>query len=169
MKQGQDTRSQADLWVAWVRLAAVPFALVEVGALTKGYPEDYKTWAWAATGVLAAGAVVLMVLARLELGERGRRAAGFAAITFDLGIVTAYIFIFMFEEGTPIRMLLFVPLVEAALRYGLRGGLLLPTASVPVLALAEWFRVERFADGPYVVDHITFPLGMLLLTGAIVG
>jgi signal transduction histidine kinase len=164
-----DTRSRADVWIAWIRIAAVPFALVEIGAISSGYPEGYKTWAWIATGVLAVGAAVFMALARMELGEARRRVAGFAALTFDLGVVAAFVFIFMFEEGTPIRMLLFLPLVEAALRYGLRGGLLLPFAAGPILALAEWFRVDRFTDGAYDVDHVTFPVGILFLTGAIVG
>jgi signal transduction histidine kinase len=164
-----DSRRQAEVWIAWIRLAAVPFALVEVGAISTGFPEGYRTWAWVVTGVLSVGALAFMALARVELDVRARAAVGFAALAFDLAVVAGFIFIFMFEEGTPIRMLLFLPLVEAALRYGLRGGLALPVASIPILVLAEWFRVDRFGDGEIVSDHVTFPLGILLMTGAIVG
>ena len=29
-------------WIAWVRLAAVPFAVVEVGLLSTDYPSGYE-------------------------------------------------------------------------------------------------------------------------------
>jgi signal transduction histidine kinase len=169
MTNRTERRAQADLWVAWVRLAAVPFAVVEVGVVSPDYPEGHQTWAWIATAVLGVGAIVLFWLARAELDDRARFLAGFAALAFDLAIVGAFVFVFTFEEGTPIRQLLFLPVVEGALRFGLRGGLLVPLAAVPILAGAEWFRVDRFAEGGFVLDHVTFPFGVLLITGAIVG
>jgi signal transduction histidine kinase len=169
MTNRTERRTHADLWIAWVRLAAVPFAVVEIGAISTDYPEGYKTWAWIATGVLGVGAIVLFWLTRTELDDRARFAVGVAALAFDLAIVGAFVFVFTFEEGTPIRQLLFLPVVEGALRFGLRGGLVVPLAAVPILAVAEWFRVDRFAEGSFVLDHVTFPLGVLLMTGAIVG
>jgi signal transduction histidine kinase len=165
----QERRVNAELLIAWIRLAAVPFAIVEGSVISTDFPAGYANWAWIATGALALAAVVFLWLAQKALDDRARTVVGLSALAFDLAIVGVFIFIFMFEEGTPIRMLLFLPLVEAALRFGLLGGLLLPVAAVPILGLAEWFRVDRFTDGPYAVDHITFPLGIMLMTGAIVG
>ena len=65
-----DLRSQADLWIGWIRVGAVPFAFVEVGVVSTGFSEGYATWAWIARCVLAAGAAVFMALARMELSEK---------------------------------------------------------------------------------------------------
>jgi signal transduction histidine kinase len=153
--------------MAWVRLAAVPFALLEVLVLRDGYPADYKTWALALTGVLAVGAAVLLVLAyRAPRSEW--RLIGFGALLFDSAIAYGYIFVFAFEPGT-IRQLVFIPLVEAALLYGVRGGLVVPLFSAAALALHEWWRLERFDSGGYELDHITFPVGVQLIVGVVVG
>ena len=53
--------NETERWIAWVRLAAVPFAIVEVGLLSTDYPPGYENWAWATTALLAVGAVVLFL------------------------------------------------------------------------------------------------------------
>ena len=152
--------------MSWVRLAAVPFAVLEVAFLKEGYPPGYEAWAFAITAGLAVGAVALLVLA-YRAPRRAWHAIGFAALAFDFAIVYAYIAVFEFEPGT-IRQLVFIPLVEAAMRYGLRGGLIAPLVSAAALALLEWWRVLRF-DVDYDVDNITFPVGIQLILGAVIG
>jgi signal transduction histidine kinase len=159
--------SKPEVWMAWVRLAAVPFALLEVLVFRDGYPAGYQAWALALTGVLAIGAAILLVLA-YRAPPSAWRLIGFGALLFDSAMAYGYIFVFAFEPGT-IRQLVFIPLVEAALRYGLRGGLVVPLVSAAPLALYEWLRLERFDSGGYDVDAITFPLGVQLILGAVVG
>jgi len=53
--------TETERWIAWARLAAVPFAIVEVGLLSTDYPPGYENWAWATTALLAVGAVVLFL------------------------------------------------------------------------------------------------------------
>src|SRR5438552_17884627 len=86
-------------------------------------------------------------------------------------IVTAFVFIYQYEIGSPVNQLFFVLLIEAAVRYGIRGGLLMPLAIVPLLAVAEWWRETKFDNPPhgYQPDHVVFPWGLLTLTGMIVG
>jgi hypothetical protein len=52
-----DRLRETERWIAWVRLAAVPFAIVEVGLLSTDYPPGYEGWAWATTGLLAVAGV----------------------------------------------------------------------------------------------------------------
>ena len=59
--------------------------------------------------------------------------------------------------------------MEAALRYGLVGGLAMPLAQIPILVATEWWRSDHFAPPAFTVDHITFPLGLQLAMGAIIG
>jgi signal transduction histidine kinase len=158
-------------WIAWVRLAAVPFAIVEVAVLSTDYPPGYETWAWATTGVLAIAGVGFFLLSRADEFARAPRRIGLLAITIDTVIVTGFVLIYQYEIGSPVNQLFFVLLVEAAVRYGIRGGLLMPLAIVPLLAVAEWWRESKFDNPPhgYQPDHVVFPWGLLTLTGMIVG
>ena len=77
--------------------------------------------------------------------------------------------IFSFEQASPIRQVMYLPLVEAALRYGIVGALALTAASAPVMAGYEWLRSDRFAPHRYRVDYVTLQLGLEVLMGLIVG
>jgi signal transduction histidine kinase len=157
-----------DSWIAWVRLAAVPFAAAQV-LVTPAYPDGYELWAWVATAVLATGAVVIFFLTRLPHSLPRRHLLGAASLAFDIGVVAAFGLVYSFEEGTPIRQILYLPLIEGALRYGLAGGLCIPIAQLPVLIVFEWFRTHRFGGEAFDVDHVTFPLGLQLIMGLVVG
>jgi signal transduction histidine kinase len=158
-----------EIWMAWVRLFAVPFALLEVGVFKESYPPGYQRWAWAVTGMLALGAVAFLWLAYRVRSRSAWRPIGFAALAFDSAVVYGYILVFAFEPGTPIRQLVFIPLIEAALRYGLRGGVGLPIFSAAALALTEWFREVHFPPQEFDIDRITFPVGVQLILGVTVG
>ncbi|TMM05669.1 MAG: HAMP domain-containing histidine kinase [Actinobacteria bacterium] len=162
---------ETERWIAWVRLAAVPFAIVEVGLLSTDYPPGYESWAWATTGLLAVAGVGFYLLSRGEAFAHAPRRIGMLGLTVDTVIVAAFVVIFQYEIGSPVNQLFFVLLVEAAVRYGIRGGLLMPLAIAPLLALAEWWRESRFDNPPhgYQPDHVVFPWGLLTLTGMIVG
>jgi signal transduction histidine kinase len=158
-------------WIAWVRLAAVPFAIVEVGLLSTDYPSGYENLAWLTTGLLAVGGVTFFKLSRSTAFERAPRRIGLVALAVDTVVVAAFVLIYQYEIGSPVNQLFFVLLVEAAVRYGIRGGLGMPLAIAPLLALAEWSRESRFHNPPhgYQIDHVIFPWGLLTLTGLIVG
>ncbi len=162
---------ETERWIGWVRLAAVPFAIVEVGLLSTDYPPGYESWAWATTGLLAVAGVGFYLLSRAEAFARAPRRIGLLGLTVDTIIVAAFVLIYQYEIGSPVNQLFFVLLVEAAVRYGIRGGLLMPLAIAPLLALAEWWRESRFDNPPhgYQPDHVVFPWGLLTLTGMIVG
>jgi len=166
-----DRLRETERWIAWVRLAAVPFAIVEVGLLSTDYPPGYEGWAWATTGLLAVAGVGFFLLSRWVGFARAPRLIGLLGLTVDTVIVSAFVLIYQYEIGSPVNELFFVLLVEAAVRYGIRGGLLMPLAIAPLLALAEWWRESKFDNPPhgYQPDHILFPWGLLTLTGMIVG
>jgi len=155
-------------WVAWVRLAAVPFAVFQV-AIGGDYPPHRELWAWVTTAALAAGALVLFALSRRDLTKPALQRIGLAALAFDFAIVSAYTLIFSFEQASPIRQVMYLPLVEAALRYGIVGALAVAVASAPVMAAFEWIRERRFEPRTYRVDYVTLQLGLEVLIGLIVG
>src|SRR5205814_1556985 len=71
--------------------------------------------------------------------------------------------------GSPTRWALIFPVVEGALRYGLVGGAGAAIALIPFFVFAEWWRAHRFGPPGFVSDRVSFPAGVLLLTGLIVG
>ena len=156
---------QVERWLAWVRLGAVPFAIFQV-AFTSGYPGGYLAAAWILTCVFAVGTAALFYASRRFPGDRGL-AAG--ALIFDTLIVSAYVLVYNFEEGTPIRQLLFLPIVEAALRYGIVGAVTLALATGPVAAVFELLRSHHTRPFQYRANFVTFQIGVGLILGLIVG
>jgi hypothetical protein len=149
-------------WVPWVRLVAAPFVFVEVAIERGNYPPGYERWAWTVAVVFAAGAALLFSVHRLE------RDAGGLGYVFDVAVVSAYVVIYSFEPSSPVRQLLLLPVIEAALRWGRVGGLLAPLASAPALAVFEWKVSERL-DIAYDPGHVIFPVALQVLIGLIVG
>ena len=155
--------------MAWVRLLAVPFAVLEVGLLKDDYPPGYERWAWALTALLAVGSVVLLWLAYRVPSRAAWRRIGLGALVLDTVVVYGYVLVYTFEPGTPIRQLVVVPLIEAALRYGIVGALAMSAFSAVMLTFAEWWREDRFPPQDFELDRIVLPVGVQLILGLIVG
>ncbi len=93
---------------------------------------------------------------------------GVAALAFDIGVAAIFVLVYSFEEGSPIRQLLYLPVIEGALRYGLAGGVAVPMLSSQSHRLRV-VRTDRFTGGSFNVDQVTFPLGLQLIMGLVVG
>jgi signal transduction histidine kinase len=164
-----DERRLIERWIAWVRLGAFAFAFVQVVVLRDDFPNRrYELGAWIATAALGLGAALFLWLSRRRLSRRSLAWVGFVALAFDTAVVSAFVLVYSSELGTPVIQALIIPLAEAALRYGLKGGIVLPLVLAPVYAAYEWLRSERF-DQPYDVDHVTFGVGVGLISGLFVG
>ena len=169
MTRERERLLRQELWIAWVRLAAVAWAIIEVGFVSHGYPPGYQRWAWVTTAVLALGAVVFLLLARRNPRPRRLAALGFAATVFDVAIVYAFVFIYAFEPGTPAWGLRLLPVIEAAVRYGVVGAVVVPLLTLPLNVAAELFRADRFASSGFDLRFVTLPLGIQVVGGLIVG
>ena len=158
---------ESERWIAWIRLGAVPFALFQV-AISPGYPTSaYELAAWILTGLFAAGAVAIFLLARADAPNLRLLAPG--ALAFDTLVVSGYTLIFHFQPGSPIRQLLLLVVLEAAVRYGIVGGAALAVATAPVAGAFEWLVSGRVYDRAFDVSNVTFHVGVGALMGLIVG
>jgi hypothetical protein len=155
-------------WIGWIRLGGVPFAIFQV-AIGSGYPPNHRFWAWVTTACFAVGAIALFWLSRRDWPRPAQQRLGLGALIFDFAVVSAYVLIFSFEQASPIRQIMFLPLIEAALRYGIRGALVLTAASAPVMATFEWLRERRSEPHGYHLDYVTLQLGIEVLLGISVG
>ena len=165
-----ERRWQLERWIAVLRLIAVPWALIEVGLVTDFSSQRHETAAWVMTACLAAGALLFLLVSRLAVPRRYQRTVCFAGLLFDTAVIWGYALVFTIESGSPtIRALLFFPILEAALRYGLLGGVLLPVAQIPILVAIEWWRSEHFEPSDFRVQSVLVPFGLQLAVGAVVG
>jgi signal transduction histidine kinase len=146
----------------------VLFAIVEVGALSPGRPSGYDAPQWALTGAFAAGALALLYASR-NVGASRLEAVGFAALLFDTAVIAAYAFMYAYEYGNQTRWALILVVVEGALRFGFAGGVAVPIALIPYFAINEWWRAHEWGPPGFITDRVTFPTGITLLTGLIVG
>jgi hypothetical protein len=44
MSRDLERRRHIELWISWVRLIAGPFAVIEIGFLSSGYPHGYERY-----------------------------------------------------------------------------------------------------------------------------
>ncbi len=143
-------------------LAIVRLGVFVLGAAYLGLQWDVIPSGYRALGVVVVashfvlGALLLVLVHRRRL--RGRRLAQ-ASVVVDLVLVTGYVFTFSFEAGQPLRSLFYLVILEAALLFRTRGGVLTALATVPILAASEVWRAEEFGDGVQV--------GSVILRGAV--
>jgi len=161
-------RLAVERWVAWVRLGGAVFALLEVGLLSPHVPAGYRPAQWSLTAAFGVGAVVLFALARkAPTGWLGT--VGFTALVFDASVVAVYAMLYSYEYGSQTRWALILVVVEASLRYGLVGGIGVPVVLIPFFWFNEWWRATRFGPPRFIADRVSFPTGVLLLTGLFAG
>jgi signal transduction histidine kinase len=159
---------EIERWIGFVRLLAVPFAVGQV-LLSSGYPPGYASYAWMTAGVFALGSIGIFLLARRDLSAHDQKLIGIAAMTFDTVIVSSFVLIYSYQEGTPVGRLLVLIVIEAALRYGMVGAVAFAVLVTPVQAIFEWLVVRNVYDRPYDVSNVTFQLGVGVITGLIAG
>jgi signal transduction histidine kinase len=159
---------EVERWLALIRLVAVPFGAFQVAVATD-YPHNYERWAWVTTGLFAAGTLLILWLSRRGLRPPAQVALGYLALAFDFAVVSAYVLLYSFDQGSPIRQVMFLPIVEAALRFGIPGAVGLALASTPVMAIFEWLRERRLAPRSYHVNYVTLQIGLEILLALIVG
>jgi len=160
-------RLNAERWLAWVRLGAVPFAVLEA-IVAAPYPPGRAAWLWTTTAIFAAGAVAFLVIARRELSPSALARVGLAALVFDFAVISSFILAVYYEPTTQIRQVMILVLVEAAFRYGMVGGLTFVVLSVPVLAGFQWLRDDR-ADRAFRWENVAVQVGIEVMIVLVVG
>jgi signal transduction histidine kinase len=105
-----------------LRAALVIVAVVAVAGTN--FPPSYEAWGWAVVGFFVATTVLSAVLSVVELGRAARVRARVLLIVCDGIVAIGFVAVFSYEAGEPYRALYLIPIAEAALRFGLVGGLI---------------------------------------------
>jgi signal transduction histidine kinase len=155
------------VWFAATRVASVALGVVLV--LVTDMPPGWKGWAWATCAVLAAGTVILLAVTVRPLAVEARRRLAMVAVAFDTLAVLAFSMLFSFSDGQPIWALFYLPVLEAALRFGLAGGIVVGALTIPLVLVAELFRASRFEPEEVRLDVVALRGGVALVLGVVVG
>jgi signal transduction histidine kinase len=129
--------SRPGRWLVLLRAAVVAFGAIAVGVTH--FPPGYEAWAWAVVGFFALVTVASGVLSVIDLDRTSRVWARGILIVCDGLAAVGFIAVFSYQAGEPYRALYLIPIAEAALRFGLVGGLIgglvMPWATILVDAL----------------------------------
>jgi hypothetical protein len=128
-------------WIASIRLGAVAFAVLQV-VLSTDYPPGYLRDAWIVTVLFAIGAAVIFVLSRREMSRPRQLALAVSALALGW-VLSAYLLVYNFDSGSPTRQVLYLAVIEAAVRFGIIGPIVLTVLTVPVLIEFEHLRAAN--------------------------
>jgi signal transduction histidine kinase len=152
--------------LAIVRLALVPLAFAQLLNAGDDFPPGYEPAAWIALGGQLAAAVVLLWCSLIWRGRR--RNLAIAGLVVDLAVSVALIFIYSFQAGQPLRTLLFLVVLEAALFYRVRGGVTVALLGIPILVGAEAWRATQFGYDSQV-ESIVLRVATAIALGLVIG
>ena len=156
-------RRSLEWWIAVVRLAAIPLAILLV-ALSSGYPAGYEGAAWGLTAAFVIGSLVIFLVVR----GPATLTVQILALCFDFVVITGYTMLFVFETSPSTRQLLYLAIVMGAARFGLAGGLVTAAAAAPITV---WFasRREHFTHTPYTPGNVLLQIAEGFLIALLVG
>jgi signal transduction histidine kinase len=155
-------------WFTWIRLALVPVAAVYVAIEGEELSGGYEAAAWVAWAVLTGQAVAVLALRRGERDPSRRTHVDAFALVLDAVVVFAFVVAFSVDPGQPLGSLAFLVVVEAALRFGEKGGIAIAAVFVPLFVVAELIRNAEVGTDSQPEAVILRP-AILLITGVVVG
>jgi signal transduction histidine kinase len=152
--------------LSFVRVAVIPLALAKLLLARSDFPADYRVGAWWLLGAETLVAASLLVLA--FSWRRRLRWLAMLNVAADFGLIAAMLLVYAWEPGQTLRTLLFLAVLEAAIFFRLRGGLLAGALAVPVYAVVEAWREAEFGE-PEQIDSIVLRGLIALALGGVVG
>lgn len=149
-----------------VRIAVVVLALGKLLMARESFPPGYETAAWWILGLQGVVAVALLVLALRWRGRLGRLAV--LSVAADYTLIAGLLLVYTWDPDQPLRSLVYLVVLEAAIFFRLRGGLLVAALVIPLVALVEVWREAEFGM-PVEVDSVVLRGLIALALGGIVG
>ena len=152
--------------LAWIRLALVPLALAQLLTERGNFPPGYEAAAWAL--LAAQGILAIALLALVPRWRRRRRELAALNVAADLALIFGLMVAYSWQPGQPMRSLLFLVVLEAALFFRTAGGLIVAGLTVPMLVAAEVWHTREF-DYELQIESIVLRGLVALVLGGVVG
>ena len=149
-----------------VRVAIVPLALTKLLMDRGSFPPGYEPAAW---WLLAVQGLISAALLLLAFRWRGRlRWLAMLNVVTDYALVAALLLVHAWDSGQPLRTLPYLVVLEAALFFRLRGGVLAAALLVPLFAAVEIWRESEFGV-PAEIESVVLRGLIALALGGVVG
>lgn len=124
--------------------------------------------AWGLLVILAVGTVVIWVVSRRPLSPEGRARLTWAALLFDVVVVSGFVLVFSYEIPAVTWALLIALPFDGALRYGWRGAAVVALVS-EVVFVAHAYLGEAMGAIPVTASAHFFVVCLLALVGGVTG
>lgn len=165
---GDIKRSERTMVV--VRGMATVFALVQVLAYREEpYPEGVKAAALGLVGILAAANVVIWLASRRSHDLAGARRLSIAAMTLDILLTSAFVWLYAFDADTALWAVVFIMPLEGAIRFALPGALAAWAATAVLYATRELWASTVFDDRVFQWESVSFRMGIGLMIALVAG
>jgi signal transduction histidine kinase len=152
-----------------VRWAAAVFAVVQVLLYrTEPYPPGVKAAALSAAIFLAVANLVIWLLFRRNRDLRGARALAAGALTLDVVVASAFVWLYAFDPVSALFAILLILPLEGAIRFGLTGALV-TWGAVMVLYVGREFYADALYGDPFEPESVSFRMGIALLISLVAG
>jgi K+-sensing histidine kinase KdpD len=155
-------------WVTYVRWIGVLLATILVPLRSSHSGTDVEVMAWGLTAVLALGNLAIWGAIGRVRTDSGQRTLGAAAFAFDCLVVMGYVLLYAHEDPYLTWAVLFVLPLEGALRYRMRGAVVV-LAVIAVFFVLQTLHVAQIDSAPFDVATYAFVVGVAALIAAIAG
>lgn len=151
-----------------IRWMAVAFAFVQILTYYRPYPPGILRVALgvAVAFTLASGLLHVGWSRATTLAERRRLSV--AGLGIDVAVVSALLFVYAFDPGTVVFVIVYILALEGALIGRLRGALLTMGVAAAVYAAREVYAAAVYGSD-LLVTSITFRMGVGFIIAAVAG
>lgn len=150
----------------WCGVAFGIFQIATYGA--QAYPPGVELRAYLLIGLLAAGNVIATVVNREVASEGAARWLGVATFALDILVVSSFVWLYSFDDGSVFFLLFFVLPAEGALKFRMSGALAAWAVCTAVYVGRDFYAAERFG---YAVNMPSsgYRMGFLLIVALVFG
>lgn len=160
-------RSERSLLI--VRALALPWAMLQVATYTtQPYPKGVKGAGQVLVAVLAAAVVASLLANRRVTTLASARALAVFGLAADVLVVSAFAWLFAFDQESALWAVLLIIPLEGAIRFQLRGALATWAATTVLYVGREIWGSGRYGYR-FQLDSITFRMGIGLLIALTAG
>jgi signal transduction histidine kinase len=164
-KVGTET-ARAERTVSAIRGVALLLA-VPVVAMTTSYPNGWvRLAAWGVLLVSALGALAIWLVSGRPLDRARQAQLKFLGLVFDVVAVSAFVLVFAFEDPNVTWVLLAALPLDAALRYGWRGAVVVALISEVVFVGHSVLRAAMLGESTSASAHF-FVVALLALVAGV--
>ncbi|WP_370327458.1 sensor histidine kinase, partial [Euzebya sp.] len=160
------TRAQRVLSV--IRLAAIPFAALQVLTYYLPYVDGQQRIAWAAVGLLAVGTPIVWVGASRVTTRAAATRWAVAGLAMDTTALLTLVVAYTFDPNTAVWAILFLIPIEGAFLFNSVGAMGSLAAVVVGYTLREVYGAVAL-DVPFLWQSVSFRMGLATILAVAVG